>query len=273
MTATDFSEVIEAARLNGEPTEVYPGSVYVVTTANGDVRTLDLRGDEYLDAPRRKKGLTVVRDAESFLAYWRKHHDANSEVYADRENGRITAVLDAHAGAGEAGRFGIHRVVLEVQHSPEFAAWSKNDGRQMSQVQFAEWVEDHRPDIRVPTAAELLELATTFQATTKATFRSATVLQSGQRALEYTEDMTASAGKGKLTIPDSFKLALPIYEGATVADEITARLRYRITNGQLAMYYILDQVDQVVRTAFHGVVEAVAEGLGEGVPILRGTPA
>lgn len=270
---TDFAEIIEAGRLTATPEEVQPGLIYCVTTADGKVQTLDLRGDQYLDAPRLKKGLTVVRDADSFLAYWRKHHDGNSEVYADREAGRITAVLDAHEGAGAGARFGIHRVVLEVQHSPEFAAWAKSDGRSMSQVQFAEWVEDHRPDIRVPTAAELLELATTFQATTKATFRSATVLQSGQRALEYTEDMTASAGKGKLTIPDSFKLGLPIYEGATVADEITARLRYRITNGQLAMYYILDQLDQVVRAAFEGVVQDVAEGLGEGVPIMRGTPA
>ncbi|MDQ1741702.1 MAG: hypothetical protein QOE23_41, partial [Pseudonocardiales bacterium] len=84
------------------------------------------------------------------------------------------------------------------------------------------------------------------------------------------EEQNAAGGSGDLTIPDTFELALPVFEGATVADRVTARLRYRINEGRLSMFFILDQLAAVVDSAFEGVVHEVDHTVEQ--PILRGTP-
>jgi uncharacterized protein YfdQ (DUF2303 family) len=251
------------------------GKIYAIRTADGGVHEIDLTGDKYRDAPRRKTGTVTVRDAASFLAYWAKHSGPWSEVYADRDAGTVTGVINAH-GPNEADtEFGDHRVVLKLKHTESFRAWVAASGQQMNQAQFAEFIEDHRVDVRVPDAATLLELAQTFQAINRVTFKSAHILQSGQRQLTYVENIEAQAGaNGQIVIPTEFELALAVYEGATVADAVTARLRYRIVDGRLALIFILDRLAEVIDTAFEGVIESLStrDG-GVQVPILRGTPA
>jgi uncharacterized protein YfdQ (DUF2303 family) len=271
MTTTDNAQTVaELARSATEPHKVEPGGIYLIATADGQVKQIDLTGDTYRDTPRRKTGTTTVRDAASFLAYWAKHADTDSEVYADREALTITAVLNAHTDGG--ARFGDHRLVLRLKHTESFMAWKAASGQPMGQVPFAEFLEDHRIDIHTPPAAELLELAQTFQATTRVTFKSASSLKSGQRQLSYVEETDASAGaKGQIAIPDSFDLGLAVFQGATEADAVTARLRYRVSGeGRLTLIFILDRLTEVVDAAFEGVVAAIDTDVA--VPILRGTP-
>lgn len=272
MTNEAVAAIAELAQEGEHAETLEPGGIYAFRTRDGGVKTIDLTGDQYHHHPRRKMGMTVVRDAGSFLAYWDKHSDGDSEVYADRDARSVTAVLDAHTAVNGA-RFGGHRLVLKLRHTESFEAWSQRSGKQMSQLAFAEFIEDRRADIVSPPAADLLELAQTFQATTKVSFKSGSVLKSGQRQLQYVEETSASAGsKGQITIPDSFDLALRIFEGAEVADAVTARLRYRIDgDGKLGLLFILDQLTEVVNAAFEGVIAQLDEQVA--VPILRGTPA
>lgn len=271
MSYDNIQAVIDTARASTVPHQVEVGQVYLLANGHGGVDRVDLTGDEYRAAPRFKIGKVIVRDAASFIAYWEKHSDDGSEIYADRKAGTVTAVLDAHAD--DAPRFGRHRLALELRHTDAFLAWQQRSGKLQPQVAFAEFIEDHRADIASPPAADLLELAQTFQATTKVTFRSGTALKSGQRQLTYVEEQNATAGsKGQITIPDEFQLALPIYEGAEVADAVTARLRYRIDgDGKLGLMFILDQLTEVVNAAFEGVVALLDDQVS--VPILRGVPA
>lgn len=253
-----------------QPRILTPGNIYAIPLADGTVDHYDLTGDGFREYPRRKTGTVTVTDPASFLAYWEKHSYAESEVYADRDRGTITGILDAHAASG--ARWQHHRLVLRLEHTASFQAWSNISGRMMTQVQFAEFLEDHRPDIRTPTAAELLELATTFHATTRVAFTSSTVLQSGQRQLEYTETTDASAGaKRKLAIPNVLDLGLLVYKGGDAADQVSARFRYRIESGRLQLGVILDRLDEVVDTAFEAVVKEIDDALA--VPVLRGVPA
>lgn len=286
ITNDDFNVVAAIAALgrgSADPKPLTPGTVYAVETQLGGVTQIDLTDDKYLPAPRRKHGITTVRDAHSFLNYWHKHSDAGSEVYADRSRFSVIGVLNAH---DDGPRFADHRVVLGLAWSEQYRAWSDINKRQLSQTEFAEFIEDHRSDVVDPAAADLLELALTFQSTTKATFKSATSLKSGQRQLEYSEQIDATAGRtGKLPIPDSLTLNLPIFEGATTGYAVTARLRFRVTNGVLRLIVVLDNISDIVNAAFEGVVAELSGPTGKeqtgnpvappgvGVPILRGTPA
>jgi uncharacterized protein YfdQ (DUF2303 family) len=268
---SDLQSVIELARANAQPTMLELGEYHVVPTATGLVQ-IDLTGDRYLVTPNRKVGTVVVRDAASFLHYWTKHSTAASEIYADRDRLTVTGVLDAHGPDDEDTGWGQHRVVLQLRNSPAFKAWLALSGNLVGQTQFAEFIEDRRGDIREPAAADVLELAQTFQATTKVAFRSSNRLNSGARQLSYVEDVEASAGqRGELVIPDELSLAVAIFEGAAVADAITARLRYRIEDGRLRLGVVLDRVTEVVDGAFAGVVAEVDGGVEQ--PVLYGTPA
>lgn len=268
---TETQALIDITRQAADPVSLALGEYHVVHTADGVVQ-IDLTGDRYLELPRRKHGTVVVRDAASFLAYWGKHSTEASELYADRDRLSVTGVLDAHGTDADEADWGQHRVVLQLRHSPAFKAWLQLSGNLVTQTGFAEFIEDHRGDIVEPTAADVLELAQTFQATTKVSFRSSNRLKSGARQLSYVEDVEASAGqRGELTIPDELRLGLLVFEGGSVADAVTARLRYRIEDGRLRLGVVLDRIAEVVDGAFAGVVAVVDTAVSQ--PVMFGTPA
>lgn len=265
----ELATVERLARAAAGPVELALGSYYAVPTSDGDVRQIDLTGDQYRDQPRHKQGTITVRDVDSFGAYWRKHADADSEIYASRADQRVVAVLDAHTET--SARWQQHRLHLALRHSTAWGAWSLLDGKYMDQENFAEFIEDNRADIADPPAAAMLEVVQSIQGTTKAEWQAGTLLANGQRRLSYVETTSATAGaKGSLEVPAEFTLRLPVFEGAQVADELLARFRYRINGGKLSLAYKLDRPADVVATAFDAIAEQIAAQLD--VTVMRGTP-
>ncbi|WP_030344847.1 DUF2303 family protein [Streptomyces sp. NRRL S-1022] len=251
------------------PKPVEPGSIYLVATADGQVQTVDLTGSRYTGRIDRKTGTTTVRDATSFLTYWAKHHDDASEVYSDVEQLTVTAVLNAHST--NEPDFGDHRLVLGLRRTKAWQQWLTLDGRLVGQDEFANFLEDHLPELVTPDAATMLEIAQSIKATTKAEFQSGTRLQSGERKFVFTEDTKATAGaKGDLTIPEVFEIAVPPFEGAA-AYKIRCRFRYRIDRGQLALGFKLEQPEERAKAAFADVLKQIAEGID--TQVLNGIPA
>lgn len=269
MTTTDVQPIAALAQQALAPKQVQPGTIYLVARADGTVQTIDLTGDEHRDTPRRKAGTTTVRDAASFLSYWDKHHDDSSEVYADAERLTITAVLDAHAADG--ARWAGHRLHLALRETTAWKQWLRTDGELMDQEAFAEFLEDHLPELLEPSAAEMLEIAQSFQAASKVDFQSASRLSSGQRQFQYVETTTAKAGqKGTLQVPETFVIGLVPFEGSE-GYRLTARLRYRIGQTGLRLGYKLERPDEIRKTAFADVVKTIGEQIDTAV--MNGTAA
>lgn len=104
----------------------------------------------------------------------------------------------------------------------------------------------------------MLELAQTIKGHTKVSFESSKRVKSGETAIEWREETTATAGKkGTIDIPDTIDLGMQVYEGGD-AYRLTARFRYRISGGALALGYVLERAGDVKRDAFAGVVSAAA---------------
>lgn len=261
--------IIDAALRSAKPAELTPGKVYAFHTPRG-IEQVDLTGDKYRDAPAHKTGNTIVRDAGSWLAYYGKHHDEQSEVYRDVEALSVTAVLDAHTD--DALRFGRHRLTLALRTTKSWQAWTGRDGKWMDQEQFATFLEDRLPDLVTPDAATMLEIAQSIQGSTKAQFQSGTRLASGERKFSYVEDTTAKAGqRGELTIPEVFILGVIPFEGAA-RYSVTARFRYRIERGgELRLGYHLEQPEDRLAAAFAEIADQLAEAIDE--PVMNGTPA
>lgn len=256
-------------------TAVDGGDLAVFHTAGG-IHTIDLGADEYAfraERPRRKTGTTVVRDVDSFAYYYAKHADPATEVYVDLDKGIITAVLDAHEADPDAPRWGGHRLQLVMTPTEPWKRWTGRDRRYSPQVEFAEFLEDNLPDIApepVP-AAQMLEIARTFQAKTRVSFSSGVVAESGNINLRYEETTDASGGaKGQLAVPRAFAVGLAPFDDCDPY-KIEARLRHRIEGGHLKLAYILDRPEDVVRDAVKTVVTKVEEATG--ATVMRGQPA
>ncbi|MGY5048257.1 DUF2303 family protein [Streptomyces sp. 900105755] len=251
------------------PKSVEPGNIYLVATADGRVESVDLTGPKYTGQLARKTGTITVRDSASFLTYFGKHADDASEVYSDVEQLTVTAVLDAHAA--DAARFGEHRLALSLRRTKAWQEWLQLNGRLVSQDEFANFLEDHLPNLVEPDAATMLEIAQSIKAHTKSEFQSSTRLQSGERKFAFVEDIKTSAGaKGDITIPETFRIAVPPFEGAD-AYSMTARFKYRLDRGVLTLGFKLEQPEERAKAAFADVLAAIADGIN--TPILNGTPA
>ncbi|MFJ2292142.1 DUF2303 family protein [Streptomyces sp. NPDC087894] len=265
--------IIDVAQAAVAPHALEPGKVHVVALGRGEFRQIDLTGPEHTGKPPRKTGTTTVRDVDSFLAYFDKHGDESTEVYADVEMRTITAVLDAHAA--DAPRWSRHRLELRLRPTSAWSAWIHADNKLMSQAAFAEFIEDNLVDLVEPDSATMLELAQSFEATTSAEFQSSQRLDSGQRRFSYVEDVQAKAGhKGDIVIPATLTLALRPFEGCEPY-KVVARFRYRLDRqkGELQLGFKIERPEDTLTSAFNDIRVLVDNGIPEHIAVLNGAPA
>lgn len=263
--ATSNAQVIaDLARTAARPTIVEgdDGPVGALAYAVPDGGTIDLVDlESYLSKPRRARGCVEPTTVDDLAAYVERHMTTSTTIWVDADALVVTAVLDDHAGPDAPGH-GEHRAVLRLATSPEWKHWIDKNCEQFEQSEFAEHIEDGAAEIVEPTAAEMLEIASSFHARSSSVFRSAKRLDNGQVQMKYDEEMTASAGRsGEMVVPSEFALAVAPFIGSP-AYRLVARLRYRVSGGKLALSYKLDRPHLVIRHA----VSDVASTLGEKFP-------
>lgn len=273
MADNDAQVIVRTAQEAASPRTLEPGVAYGVLipgSENNAAHYEVVDTERFLTAPSRKRGSVTFSTGASLEAYVNKHAiEGATEMFADVDNLRVVAVLNGHAK--ETTGWGDHRATLQLRHTPEWKRWAAKDGQLVDQVQFAEHIEQGLAEIVEPPAAEMLELAQTFQANTKVVFRSSNLLNNGQRQLQYEETMDAKAGeKGNLVIPPSFTIGVAPFEGADPY-RISARLRFRIREGHLTIGYSLDRPDVVLRTAFDDVLTSLESATG--MAVYHGTPS
>ncbi len=270
---TEAEVVRDLAYETARPAVLEPGRRYAWRSPDGVITETDLTQD----LPPRRTGTVTVRDVASFAAYYEKHADDSSEVFADIAKATVTAVLDAHRGSNDdfPARYQQHRLVLALQTTLPWRTWLGQDRVMMAQLAFAEFLEDNYRDIApggAVKAADLLEIAQSFQATTKSEFVSGQRLSSGEFELTMSEQATASAGrKRNITIPTEFDLAISPYEDCD-AKVIAARFRYRATQDGLKLGYFLNDPARHAEQAVKDIVAKVSQALA-GKVVMLGVPA
>lgn len=274
--SAEAAAIADIVREGDMPHELNPGDVVSIIVPAGCSRE-EFDGEYLLDQPTRKRGEVKLHTPGSLAEFINRHKsETATTVYANKDGHRFVAVLndargeESLSGDDEGAEWADHRATLTMRLTPEWKFWAEHDGQLMGQEEFATLIEDGQSEVREPDAATLLELAMTFVAKTDVKFRSAIVLQSGQRQLNYEEDTTAGAGRdGKLVIPDEFLLGLAPFEGSDPY-ALRARLRYRLGNGKLAIGYQLIRPHEVLDDAFGGALAAIKEATD--VPCFMGEP-
>lgn len=276
----NIKPIIDLAHAAAAPYEINdtaPDALLFTLPSGIETDIADL--ERYARNPRRARGTVHPGTVYDLVSYLKRFGDERLTVWVHPSNGRVEAVLDDHLPrsaavegtvvVGELPGFGDHRAILDLAHTPEWDLWTANDSRSFNQTDFAEHIEANGKEIVEPTAADMLEIAQSFHAASTATFRSAKRLTDGTTQMQYDESTTASAGKsGDMVVPAELKLAIRPFVGEP-AYAVTARLRYRVSGGNLSLSYKLDRPDDVVRDALAGVASRL---VAEFDNVYVGTP-
>lgn len=257
-------ETLEVARLavaGSTPQRADTGAQFVVVPDAYRVQDLE----HLLDAPMRKKGMFSMLDADSFCRFIAANLTPDTRLYGNRLAPSFRAVFNDH-GTGPGWRdFGAN---YACPLSVEWKLWTGANKRQMNQETFAQFIEDNAPDCVSPDSATMIEISRTLVAKKKVSFASSVRLDSGQHALTYEEEISGTAGKGKIQIPETFQIGISVLEGGP-RYAVYARLRYRIGDkGALSLWYDLDRPHKVLEDAAAEVWRDIAETTG--LPIFNG---
>lgn len=266
----DFSAAIDAGKKLGDKREIHGG--YYTVLGQGD-RIEDL--EKLLIKPRRVRAKTAMNDVPSFNDYFNAFKQDRSRLFANRDEFRIVGVLDYHGDYdnesidGQDPSWCTHHVTYMAPRSPEWMTWTGADGKRMSQLDFAQFIENNVDDINTPPGAEMLEISRSLQAKKSVDFASAIRLANGEQEFSYAEVIQGSSSKGKLSIPEKFVIGIPVF----VNDQpyaVEARLRYRINESKLSLWYDLHQADKIEHDAFNKIVTMIADNTG--VVVWMGSP-
>lgn len=222
--------------------------------------------ERFHDQPRRTRQHVAIHNATDFGLYITRFKLDETTVYADLENTRFTAVIDHH-GADHAD-WGQHRATYACPHSRSWKTWTSADGKAMRQADFAKFIEDNLPDVQAPSGSDILTISRTLEAKKKVDFESGVRLDNGEVQITFNEEIKGTAGKGTIEIPETFELGIPVFEGGDHY-ALTARLRYRINDGQLVMWFDLLRPERLLEDAFANTLAQIRRDIGDDVMMLH----
>lgn len=270
----NMQAIIDTARAASAPTTLaeVPGykTVFIPGFGHERSRIETINLEEHYGRPERKRGRVVVFDAASFNQVLADNADAgNIAIYFDRnpERPAVVGVLNDHGKAGPG--WGDFRVSIEFRPTPQWVKWKAIDGKMLSQVSFAEFVEDNLEDIAEPAGSVMLEIATYLEAVRTVNFRSGIRLTSGAIQFRHDQDDQAKVGANTLDVPETIVLGIaPIF--GLPSYRVPARFRYRIQDGKLTLGVKLQRTESMMAA----IVEEVIKGIerGANISVLDGLP-
>lgn len=251
--AEGLEKVVRAGQLIGDAKSVEGGAIpYAVVPNDATVEDLE----HLLPSPVRARGDVQAKSAETLAAYIVRLKTDATALFADQQAFKIVGIIDYHAP--DAPAFREHRVSYSAPRSLEWATWRGASGKKMTQADFAQFIEDNVVDIRSPVGADVLEVSRSLQAKKKVEFGSAIRLADGAQQFSYSETVDGSTAKGSIKVPEEFTLGIPVFFGGDLY-EVKARLRYRIQEGQLALWFDLYRPEHIEKDAFEAVCDHVSK--------------
>lgn len=258
-----------------EVTELQDKRIPVLFTPTGFTAKLLPELENHLPQPLRKVAVVALDDADSFIWYVKEHGSlASCRIYmtADYPQGKVDFLALINDHTQDDAHWRDHKANFTPAKSVEWNRWTGANRKAMGQLEFASWIEDNMADIAavegMPNASQMLEMALTFEAVADKKFKSATRLQSGGISMEYidTED---SATRSRMSMFERFSLGLPVMQGGD-AYRLDARLKYRITDGVLKLWFELVRPDKVLEAAARDLTKKIKDEAG--FPLLMGNP-
>jgi len=220
---------------------------------------------ELLERPLRIEANRVLGDVESFIAYYNRFATEDSIIECDIDKAKFLATIDYHKISGQADNRD-HKATYNCPLTEEWKNWKENDGREMSQVNFARFIEQNQKTIIDPVGADMLEMTKTLESNKTVNFKSGTRLDNGETQFVFEETISSKAGQsGKLKIPQQITIGVRLFQNGD-AYKLDALFRYRITGeGQLTMWYELIESHVTHEAAVSDIIENVRGAMNTGL--------
>lgn len=231
--------------------------------------------EKLLEQPYRKNGSIALDDDDSFIAYINRHKIVDlSTIYclADYENSRIDfkCIINDHGAPQDGQQWRDHCAAYQPEFSEEWRRWVGGNKRQLSQLEFAMFIEENLNDVAapegMPTGSQLLEMATSFQANQDMRFKSAIRLQNGGVNMSFVQN-DDNQTLATMQMFEKISIGIPVFWNGD-AYQITARLRYRVREGRLNFWYELIRSDKTLEHATKQLIEKIK--LETGIPLYFG---
>lgn len=205
-------------------------------------------------------------EAGSFADYINIFKQSTTLIFGSPHQMKMEAVIDYHGAADgtPAPNHCTHRAIFDMRYDPNWERWRNIDRRDMSQVDFAYFIEEMMHTIAAPDGGDLLEMAQTLKVNRNVVFKSNKRLASGEMDIQFTEeDSTTSAGN--VGVPDELTVVCPIHFDGSLAT-IPIKLRYKLDPGKpLQFRFDILNREIVEMKAFRSVAEDIQEQTGIGV--------
>lgn len=250
----DIKSAFEAGLYAAEP-KVLGTDHRPFVVVPSDAKIIDL--EPMLKVPARKRASLRLHSAQDFAAYLVEHKSESTRVFADlRCDPSVTpmfiGVIDYH-GVGASGEPGWREHVVQFvpEFGREFLNWRNANMKPMNQEEFALFIDRNAKNVTKPDAATMMEIALNLEGKRETSFSSGKRLENGDHQLiwtERTETGGKTKGNGTLEVPSRFTVTLPVFIGGNM-EEIEAKLRYRISDGQIVFFYELYRVADLVEAS------------------------
>lgn len=204
--------------------------------------------------PARIKGVATSATLDSFVDLIQHHKRENSVVFAESasDTPSLTAVIDY--SSPDAPKHHQHLIRYAFPLTEELVAWRAADGKKFTQGEFAIFLEEHAAELAAPTdgergeyealfrerfatPAELIQLSRELEVHVSSKVAAGSRLKSGERTIQFVEEHTNTKGD-VIDVPGLFMVAIqPFIDGTRI--RVPARLRYRISGGEIVWLYQL----------------------------------
>lgn len=225
--------------------------------------------EKFQVVPARIRQNVVLKTEQAFIDYANKFKVTGSAVFSDLDKLQISAVFDYHPAADKP-RWGDHTATYSCPFSKDWKAWDGKNKIPMNQLEFAAFLENNihclAAEGNAVSGVELLAMVLAFEETRKSEFKSVQRLQDGTMSFSYTDEQS---GGGKARLPEEITLGIqPFHNGDYY--QLKARIRYRIKDGALSLWYELINPEKVIEAAFNTTVSKLKENIPD-VDFYEGT--
>lgn len=244
-----------------------------------DWKLVEHDNEQSLPAPLRKRAKVKLQDADSFIDYVKRHGSlTDSTVWgtANYQEGRVSfvAIVNDHGEEEAQPQWRDHTARFSPEFSEEWRRWFGQNRKPMSQAEFAGFIEENLKDIAspdnagLPTGAQMLEMALSFEANQDMRFKSAIRLSNGGVQMSFVQDDDDQT-LAKMQLFERFAIGIPVFWNGD-AYRIDARLRYRARDGKVSFWYELIRQDKTLEAATTTLIAKIREKTG--TPFFFGDP-
>ncbi len=262
----DVQSAIAAGAALGEPrtvpTELPGAGVFTVVPKDYAVKDLE----SFLPRPRRIQQQVWLYDTDSFISYVKEFMSGSTLIFFDAQQEEFNAAFDYHEI--DKPSWCEHQATYKPRRSVEFETWMGVNRKQLTQVEFARFLEENLPDIAEPKSAELLEAALRFEAKKNVTFSSGMRLDNGQIQFQYDEDVRNTPQKGTIELPAQIVLGISVHMNGP-AYRISVRLRWRLQDSKLCFWFEIVRPHKFVEDALSEIRQRIEKETA--IPLLVGS--